>query len=215
MYTNLFFFFFSCYNSTTSCRSVFFFIFEKTGLFYRRRVVTSYDAKHSLDAALLDATYAGDNFTSAPSFVNFRTMRTTDEFWGWLEGPMLEVIHPQLDASSRALDVEDQQYVLGSNRIMGGVRLRQYRTGSDVSTGGCVCSSVPLVGGTTVSQVPIVKERGCYSDYSMDRQRVYVASLEGKYKKVKMEREMDCRFRFLRLPPSNLFYYIFHVSLLF
>ena len=166
---------------TTCCKLTFhllFVILVTLCLFYRRRVVTSYDAKHSLDAALLDATYAGENFTAAPSTATFRTMKTTDEFWGWLEGPMLEVIHPQLDASSRALDVESQQYVLGSNRVMGGVRLRQYRTGSTVATGGCVGSSVELVGGTKVRDVPIVAERGCYADYSMDRQRVYVASLE-------------------------------------
>ena len=43
--------------------------------------------------------------------LKFHTMRTTDEFWGWLEGPLLEAIHPQLDASSRALGPNEQQYV--------------------------------------------------------------------------------------------------------
>ena len=97
---------------TTCCKLFFhiiYVVFVTLCLFYRRRVVTSYDASHSLNAALLDASFAGDNFTVVPSTVNFHTMRTTDDFWSWLEGPMLEVIHPQLDASSRALDVNDQQ----------------------------------------------------------------------------------------------------------
>jgi hypothetical protein len=97
---------------TTCCKLFFhiiYVVFVTLCLFYRRRVVTSYDASHSLNAALLDASFAGDNFTAVPSTVHFHTMRTTDDFWSWLEGPMLEVIHPQLDASSRALDVDDQQ----------------------------------------------------------------------------------------------------------
>jgi hypothetical protein len=146
-------------------------------LFYRRSVRHSYDASHSIKAALFDTTFTGDNYTAAPFPVTFHTMRTTDEFWGWLEGPLLEAIHPQLDASSRALGPNEQQYVLNANRVMGGVRMRQYRTGNTIAAGGCVSSTVTLKDGTAIGDVPVVKEKGCYADYSMDRQRIYVASL--------------------------------------
>jgi hypothetical protein len=77
---------------TTCCKLTFhvlFLVMTTLCLFYRRRVVTSYDASHSLKAALLEAKYLGDNFTSTPLPITFQTMRTTDEFWGWMEGPML------------------------------------------------------------------------------------------------------------------------------
>ena len=38
-------------------------------------------------------------------------------------------------------------------------------------------SSVSLSDGTKIRDVPVIAERGCYADYSMDRQRVYVANL--------------------------------------
>ena len=63
---------------------------------------------------------------------------------------------------------------------MGGIRLRQYRSGNQLTNGGCLSSSTKLSDGVKISDVPIVKERGCYADYSMDRQRVYVASLDSK-----------------------------------
>ena len=69
------------------------------------------------------------------------------------------------------------RYVLNANRVMGGVRMRQYRTGNTIAAGGCVSSTVALKDGTAIGDVPVVKEKGCYADYSMDRQRIYVASL--------------------------------------
>ena len=99
---------------TTCCKLTFhglFLLMTTMCLFYRRSVRHSYDASHSIKAALFDTTFTGDNYTAAPFPVTFHTMRTTDEFWGWLEGPLLEAIHPQLDASSRALGPNEQQYV--------------------------------------------------------------------------------------------------------
>ena len=55
--------------------------------------------------------------------------------------------------------------------------MRQYRTGNTIAAGGCLSSNVKLKDGTEIGQVPVVKEKGCYADYSMDRQRIYVASL--------------------------------------
>ena len=55
--------------------------------------------------------------------------------------------------------------------------MRQYRTGNTIAAGGCVSSTVALKDGTAIGDVPVVKEKGCYADYSMDRQRIYVASL--------------------------------------
>jgi len=84
---------------------------------------------------------------------------------------MCELV-PQADP----LHVFDR-YVLNANRVMGGVRMRQYRTGNTIAAGGCVSSTVTLKDGTAIGDVPVVKEKGCYADYSMDRQRIYVASL--------------------------------------
>ena len=84
----------------------------------------------------------------------------------------MKFLVPQADP----LHVFDR-YVLNANRVMGGVRMRQYRTGNTIAAGGCVSSTVALKDGTAIGDVPVVKEKGCYADYSMDRQRIYVASL--------------------------------------
>ena len=55
--------------------------------------------------------------------------------------------------------------------------MRQYRAGSSLKTGGCVKSTVVLSDGIQVGDAGVVRGRECYAEYSMDRQRMYVASL--------------------------------------
>ena len=58
-------------------------------------------------------------------------------------------------------------------KLIGGVRMRQYRSGNKKINGGCTDELESL------KEVNSVSSHGCYVPYSMDRQRVYVMSLGG------------------------------------
>ncbi len=157
--------------------AVFVFLVTLT-LFYRRRVVTSYDAAHSLESSLIHQPFdSGLNFTAAPLALDFEHMNSVDDFWAWMDGPMLDTILPQLDASGRLLVPGERDFSLRQNKMMGGVRMRQYRAGSTLKTGGCVKSTVVLSDGVQVGNAGVMRGRECFAEYSMDRQRLYVASL--------------------------------------
>ena len=68
---------------------------------------------------------------------------------------------------------EESRFILRANKLIGGVRLRQYRSGNYRASGGCTDTLEQLKG------VPSIDSHGCYVPYSMDRQRLYVASLGG------------------------------------
>mgnify|MGYP003695021871 CR=1 FL=1 len=157
--------------------AVFVFLVTLT-LFYRRRVVTSYDAAHSLKTSLIHQPFDGGlNFTAAPFALDFEHMHSVDDFWAWMQGPMLNTALPQLDASGRLLVPGERDFSLHQNKIMGGVRMRQYRAGSTLKTGGCIKSTVVLSDGVQIGDAGVVQGRECFAEYSMDRQRMYVASL--------------------------------------
>ena len=63
--------------------------------------------------------------------------------------------------------------MLKTNKLIGGVRMRQYRSGNKKINGGCTDELESL------KEVKSVSSHGCYVPYSMDRQRVYVMSLGG------------------------------------
>ena len=159
--------------------AVFIFLVTLT-LFHRRRVVTSFDAANSIRASLLETPFrSAQNFTSAQLDLNFERMRTVDDFWAWMQGPLIDTVLPRLDASGRLLSPSEREFSLQHNKILGGVRMRQYRTGSTLKTGGCAKSTVVLNDGVTIGESGYIKGRECFTDYSMDRQRLYVASLSG------------------------------------
>ena len=61
---------------TTCCKLTFhglFLLMTTMCLFYRRSVRHSYDASHSIKAALFDTTFTGDNYTAAPFPVTVST----------------------------------------------------------------------------------------------------------------------------------------------
>ncbi len=173
-------------------------------LFSRRAVVPSYDTRTSLESALLDTQFMGYNFTAAPKLKTFRTMLTVDDFWGWANGPLLDVLFPQLDSSGRVLSARDRTFTLGSNRAMGGVRIRQYRVGTGETSGGCKLSTIAMKDGKKMGDVASVKRLGCKPDYSMDRQRMYVASLGDSTTRF-TSREGDGGFTYRQGESSNSF----------
>jgi hypothetical protein len=135
-----------------------------------RRAVPITNAVHNS----LKATFTRRAFPSALQpdvMLDFNSMHTIDDVWQWMEGPMIEALFPDMHYNEQAMTSEEERYVLRANRLVGGVRMRQYRSGKTKRTGGCA-EVMPALQG-----VAVLDSVGCYNEYSMDHQRMYVASL--------------------------------------
>eukprot|EP00753_Platysulcus_tardus_P005696 PLAT13622.1.p1 GENE.PLAT13622.1~~PLAT13622.1.p1 ORF type:complete len:856 (+),score=290.15 PLAT13622.1:28-2595(+) len=126
----------------------------------RRDIQTRFDVEQSLMNAVVRAKFPSDN-----PFVetDFNGMRTPDEFWRWLEGPLFSTLYPM--GTGLGLDPSGGGLILQSSRLLGGVHLQQYR--NDVKS--CIVS-------------PAFRPMGaeCFAGYSIDKQdRRYYAPQPG------------------------------------
>ena len=137
----------------------------------RRRVPSTNSVHQSLISVLQDHPFP--SFLDKRLPINFQTMHEVDDVWTWLEGPLVDTLFPDKWYNNQARNSEEERVVLQANRIVGGVRMRQYRSGNTKAEGGCAAMMPSLKG------IPHILEQGCYNEYSMDHQRAYVASLGG------------------------------------
>ena len=149
----------------------FFLYFFVSAVQKRRRVPVTNDIIHSLNDLLTSEPFKLS--IDGERHYTFDEIHDIDQVWQWLEGPFLNAIYPQFHYTSQALSSEESRFILRANKLIGGVRLRQYRSGNHRASGGCTDTLEQLKG------VPSIDSHGCYVPYSMDRQRLYVASLGG------------------------------------
>jgi hypothetical protein len=149
----------------------FFLYFFISAVQRRRRVPVTNDVIHSLKELMTSEPFLGSS--DGDRYYTFDEIHEIDHVWQWLEKPFLNAIYPHMHYTSQSLNSEQKRFVLRANKLIGSVRVRQYRSGKLKATGGCSDTLESL------KEVATVQSHGCYVPYSMDRQRVYVASLGG------------------------------------
>ena len=151
------------------CLFLYFFI---SSVQMRRRVPVTNDVKDSILTMIKSIPF--QNPDDKEMSYTFDDIHEIDSLWQWLEGPFFNSIYPNLHYTSQALSSEEKLFVLKTMKLIGGVRMRQYRSGNKKINGGCTDELESL------KEVNSVSSHGCYVPYSMDRQRVYVMSLGGR-----------------------------------
>lgn len=71
--------------------------------------------------------FMDEEFDSVSYKKNFYEIMTKDEFWQWMQGPLLAGLYQSTYYNGDTIPDDEQGYILGSLRLVGGVELRQMR----------------------------------------------------------------------------------------
>ena len=147
----------------------FFMYFFIQAVLKRRRIRESNAVHSSFKNTLVTNTFPSS--VNKDRAINFEMMHSIDDVWGWMEVPLLKSLFPGHHYNEQRRTQKEIDNVIGNNRLIGGVMLRQYRSGGQSESGGCA-SVFPAL-----QNVEVGRDGGCFLPYSMDHQRKYVASL--------------------------------------
>lgn len=111
---------------------VLFFIITSTALGRR----TAYEQQFAIQELLQDEEFEGSTYKK-----NFDEIRSIDEFWSWIEGPLVKNLYletipgaPSSDLKKNQLPPGQQDYVASYLRVVGGIQVRQFRISRDSCT---------------------------------------------------------------------------------
>ncbi len=115
---------------------------------------------------LLDEEFPGAQYKK-----NFFEIMTMQEFWTWLQGPVMNGLYPNEWYNGDVYTEAEEGYVLRYLRLVGGVQLRQARVSRNSCTERRYTDQV-LADPVTGSDLPRfdTKDGTCYSEFSVDRQ---------------------------------------------
>jgi len=115
---------------------------------------------------LLDEEFPGAQYKK-----NFFEIMTMEEFWTWLQGPVVNGLYPDQWYNGDRYTEAEQGYMLRYLRLVGGVQLRQARVGSTSCTERRYTDQV-LSDPVTGSDLPRfdTKDGTCYAEFTVDRQ---------------------------------------------
>mmetsp|Transcript_16532 Transcript_16532/g.52696 ORF Transcript_16532/g.52696 Transcript_16532/m.52696 type:complete len:866 (+) Transcript_16532:86-2683(+) len=119
-----------------------------------RHVITGvHDVHRSMRSTLLEQRFDAPDAPDGTS--TFEDMNTVQSFYNWLDDVLLVSVFQAQTYSGRQLVRSQQGLVRGSNQLVGGIRMRQYRVSNSS------CDIVP--------RFSELEALGCYDWYSFDR----------------------------------------------
>ena len=96
-------------------------------LYARRTVISAYYMQQAISTAFVDEAFGDYNEKT------FDDIATAGEMFDWMDGPLKEGLFPEEMYNGQPVPDDRLGYVMGYNKVVGKVRLRQLR----VKPGGC------------------------------------------------------------------------------